>query len=357
MKKLLMSLVVLLSGFIATYAEDVAEITFETITHDFGTFPEENGKVTCEFQFTNTGKADLVLQKVRASCGCTTPDWTKAPVKPGEKGIVKATYNPSGRPGAFNKTITVTTNVGEKRLSIKGEVVPKAQKVEDKYPHQYGNLRLMKKNVYFNTVLYPQSKTEKIEIINNGSKAVSISAKADNKLFSVNVPASLAAGEKAQIIVVAKTEDSGVWGSFKKSLVLTVDGKEYTDQVINLFGNVAEDFSKMTAEEKAKAPVISISNSLSLGSIKVNASKTFEISLKNEGESALILRSVNIDPASSTVVSFPSKGVKAGRSGVIRIKVNTTGMKVGKFSQRLTIVSNDPNRSTFVVNLNGEVAE
>lgn len=356
MKKLLMSLVVLLSGFVATYAEDVAEITFETITHDFGTFPEENGKVSCEFKFTNTGKADLVLQKVRASCGCTTPEWTKEPVKPGASGIVKATYNASGRPGAFNKTITVTTNVGEKRLSIKGEVVPKAQKVEDKYPHQYGDLRLMKKNVYFNTVLYPQSKTEKIEIINNGSKSITVSAKAD-KLFKVTVPATLAAGEKAQIIITANTENSGVWGSFKKSLVLTVDGKEYSDQVVNMFGNVAEDFSKMTAEEKANAPVISISNSLSLGSVKANSSKTFEISLKNEGKSALIIRSVNIDPASSTVVSFPSKGVKAGRTGVIRVKVNTTGMKSGKFSQRLTIVSNDPNRSTFVVNLNGEVAE
>ena len=119
MKKVFMSLVVLLSGIVAAMADP--QISFESIVHDFGTFPEESGRVSTEFVFTNTGDADLVLQKVRASCGCTTPDWTKAPVKPGEKGSIKVTYNASGRPGSFNKTITVSSNAGEKRLSIKGD--------------------------------------------------------------------------------------------------------------------------------------------------------------------------------------------------------------------------------------------
>ena len=65
------------------------QITFTKTSHDFGTFPEERGKVTCTFTFKNTGKSDLVLQKVRASCGCTTPNWTKTPVAPGERRILQ----------------------------------------------------------------------------------------------------------------------------------------------------------------------------------------------------------------------------------------------------------------------------
>ncbi len=346
----------LFAGMVAAFAQDLPEITFESITHDFGTFPEENGKVSCEFTFTNTGKADLVLQKVRASCGCTTPEWTKEPVKPGAKGVVKATYNASGRPGSFNKTITVTSNAGEKRLSIKGEVIPKAQKVEDKYPHQFGDLRLMKKNVYFNTILHPQTKTERIEVINNGKSDVKVAVANAPEFITITAPATLKAGEKGEIQLVAKTQDSKVWGSFKLSFTLLVNGKAYTETPINLFGNVAEDFSKMTAEEKANAPVLSVSNSISLGTLKKNSNKTFEIQYKNDGKSPLILRAVSLD-ASSTTATFPTKGIKSGKTGVIRVKVNTSALKSGKFTQRMTVVSNDPNRSTFIINLNGVIED
>ena len=251
MKKMFMSLLMVCAGIAAAFAEDLPEITFETIQHDFGTFPEENGKVSCEFQFTNTGKADLVLQKVKASCGCTTPDWTKEPVKPGEKGVVKATYNASGRPGAFTKTITVTSNAGEKRLTIKGEVIPKAQKVEDKYPHNVGDLRLMKKNVYFNTIFYPASKTEKIEVINTGKKDMKVTFQNVPKFISAKCSKEvLKAGETGELEFEVKSEASNVWGSFKESLNLVVDGVANTDTPLNIFGNIAENFSGMTAERK-----------------------------------------------------------------------------------------------------------
>ena len=126
MKKLLILLFTVVAYNVGAMAQD-AEMTFATLTHDFGTFPEETGSVSYTFEFTNTGKGDLILQNVRASCGCTTPDWTKTPVRPGEKGTVVVTYNASGRPGAFTKTITVTANSGEEVLTIKGEVIPRQQ--------------------------------------------------------------------------------------------------------------------------------------------------------------------------------------------------------------------------------------
>ncbi len=96
--------------------------TFNEITYDFGTFPEGKGKVTHVFQFKNDTKGPIILQDVKASCGCTTPKWTKTPVLPGKTGEVEVTYNAKGRPGAFSKTITVTSNQGVTRLMIKGEV-------------------------------------------------------------------------------------------------------------------------------------------------------------------------------------------------------------------------------------------
>ncbi len=119
MKKIAVTLFVSLMSIVAFAT---ATIKFNETVHNFGTFPESAGKVSCDFEFTNTGDSPLVLQDVKASCGCTTPEWTKTPIAPGKKGVVKATYNATGRPGAFTKTITVKSNAGETKLTIKGEV-------------------------------------------------------------------------------------------------------------------------------------------------------------------------------------------------------------------------------------------
>jgi hypothetical protein len=102
---------------------NMAAFKWVETTFDFGKIPQ--GKpVTHEFKFTNTGKVPLVLSSVNASCGCTTPDWTKEPIGPGKTGTIKATFN-AASPGAFSKTVTVNANVegGAVYLTIKGEVL------------------------------------------------------------------------------------------------------------------------------------------------------------------------------------------------------------------------------------------
>jgi hypothetical protein len=103
---------------------DVAVFAWDNTAHDFGKI-KQGTPVTHEFKFTNTGKTPLVITNVQASCGCTTPDWSKEPVMPGGKGFIKATYNAAST-GGFNKTVTVTANIetGFVQLTIKGEVIP-----------------------------------------------------------------------------------------------------------------------------------------------------------------------------------------------------------------------------------------
>ena len=124
MKKFLTLCLLLLAG--TSHAQGVMQFT--TDNHDFGNVPEGT-MATYEFKFKNTGTQPVIIANVQASCGCTTPDWTKTPVLPGKTGIIKAMYNSAGRPGVFNKTVTVTSNATEpsKVLSIKGSVLTKEQ--------------------------------------------------------------------------------------------------------------------------------------------------------------------------------------------------------------------------------------
>lgn len=100
----------------------LAAFAWVSTAHDFGKI-KLGVPVTHEFKFTNTGKVPLIITNVQASCGCTTPAWTKDPVMPGGTGFIKATYNAASA-GVFGKSVTVTANVdpGFVQLTIKGEV-------------------------------------------------------------------------------------------------------------------------------------------------------------------------------------------------------------------------------------------
>lgn len=125
MKKIIMMTLMLVCGMTAVMAQKPAQIKFDKTTHNFGSFSENEPKVSCSFTFTNIGEQPLVINQAIASCGCTVPEYTKTPIQPGEKGEIKVTYNGTGKfPGHFKKSITVRTNgaVEMTRLYIEGDM-------------------------------------------------------------------------------------------------------------------------------------------------------------------------------------------------------------------------------------------
>lgn len=105
------------------YSSKIAILKFKTEVVDYGTIIQ-NSEGTRLFSFTNTGDAPLLITKVKASCGCTVPSYSKSPILPGETGELSIKYD-TKRLGAFTKTVTVTSNAegGNKILKIKGNIV------------------------------------------------------------------------------------------------------------------------------------------------------------------------------------------------------------------------------------------
>ena len=128
MKKLVLIFAVVL-GFAFNAAAQggaKAEFKFNEEKHDFGKIPQ--GKpVTTQFSFTNIGEQPLILTNVQPTCGCTVAEYTKTPVKKGEKGNITVTYNAAAL-GGFTKPIVVTSNATTptKNIIISGEVVAAA---------------------------------------------------------------------------------------------------------------------------------------------------------------------------------------------------------------------------------------
>lgn len=119
-----LSLSVLLTAFIFADAQTTPEtqdvLQLKETEHDFAKIPQ--GKpVYYIFEIVNTGTQPLKLDDVHASCGCTTPEWSRDPIAPGAAAQIKVGYNAAAE-GPFDKAITITYNGQSKQLKIKGTV-------------------------------------------------------------------------------------------------------------------------------------------------------------------------------------------------------------------------------------------
>lgn len=104
---------------------NTTEMTFETMDHNFGDIMEGQS-VEKTYEFTNSGKNQLLIDRCDVTCGCTVPSFPKEPIAPGDKGVIKVVFNSSGKSGLNHKTVTVFANVkgGSVVLKFTANVIP-----------------------------------------------------------------------------------------------------------------------------------------------------------------------------------------------------------------------------------------
>lgn len=114
-------------------ASKVPVMTFEEKEFNFGTI-KQGEVVEYDFKYKNTGESDLIIVKMKGSCGCTVPSWDKQPIKPGESGTFHVRFNSKGKRNKQNKTVTITCNTatGKEVVYVKGEVIAPAKPVVKK---------------------------------------------------------------------------------------------------------------------------------------------------------------------------------------------------------------------------------
>lgn len=100
-------------------------MTFAEMEHDFGDI-KPGAVVKHTFTFKNTGKSPLIISSASATCGCTTPDWTKEPVAPGAEGKIDVQFDSHGKTGQQSKTITIEANTqpSTNQIAIKTNILP-----------------------------------------------------------------------------------------------------------------------------------------------------------------------------------------------------------------------------------------
>lgn len=329
-----------------------AKIEFEKTSHDFGTISETGGPAVYDFVFKNTGDAPLILNNVRASCGCTTPSWSRQPIEPGQSGSVKVSFDPRQRPGRFTKSITINSNATNSvsSLTIQGIVISKPSDPYSAYRYTVGDLKVAANSLNLGSVYNNDVVERTIDIINTGTAPISVAATADPAFMTVSVnPSSLRRNEEGKITVKYNAAARKDWGFVSDKINLTLSSGAKGE--ITVVANIKEDFSKMKPEE---APVATFSEtSAELGALAKNTVRKHEFYIQNNGKSDLIIH--KIKTSDNTVTAQPARMViKPGKKTKVNVTLKTDEQP-GKKVKIISFTFNDPQNTIISYKLSGEV--
>lgn len=334
----------------ALFAQTDNSVAFDKTIHDFGYIEENGGRVSCEFILTNNTEAPIVISKVTASCGCTTPNWTREPIEPGATGKITAAYNPKGRPGGFSKTVTVHTSASNKpyMLRIKGTVGKGAESKEAAeataranakaaYTQRMGTL-LLKKNdgLSFGQVTPDAKPGIELEVFNDSQVPFTLNLNGLPAYLKASAnPASIPA-QTAGVLKFELDASAAGYGNHEGSFNLNWNNAYHK---LSYSALVADDFSGMSPEEKATAPRLNTSvNKINFGDL--SKGKTRVLKFSNSGKSDLNIKMIQ---SSDPLVKVSTASLVVKPNEIKEIKVTLDAKKgLSGFQSTLTVFSDDP---------------
>lgn len=335
------------------------EIKFESEQHNFGVIKEDGGSLTHNFVFSNTGEEPIVITNVRSGCGCAIPDWTRQPVRPGEKGFVKVVFDPRNMPGKFNKSMVVSSTAisANKVLRILGEVTPRERTIEDDFPYVIGSIRFRTNHLSFGSMTPGQVKTDSLTFINLTDKTLSLNFPNIPKHIELTVtPNSLKPGQKGKLEITYNSGLKNDWGVVSDYFQMVISDNPQQTNYLYLSVNIQEDFSKWSRNQLENAPSIEFENKVfDFGTLTPGEKVEHEYVFTNKGKSDLIIRKVHAG-CGCTAIAPTKTLLKPGESSSVKAVFDSRGQR-GKQNKGITVVTNDPANTSIILRITGEVAE
>jgi len=361
MKKFLLLITLLIPGLavFAQYAQTKMQLSITE--HDFGKFKEEAGRQAFDFIATNTGTDPLVIQNVVASCGCTTPEWTRQPIPAGGTGKITAIYDPKDRPGIFNKTLSVYTNSKPEVvvLIIKGEVLPREKTVEELFTFPVGAVRFESNHLAFTNIKKTEKKIRVMQLVNTSDAPVKVEFGGLPAHLEIKAnPETLKPGQKGLVEGTYDASKNAGWGNASDMVKIVLNGVTQENVYYYVSANLVEDFSSLSKDDLDNAPLFKVaSTTVDLGKIQGSTQNDVEFKFTNEGKNDLIIRHIR-STCGCTAVQQGNQGIgiKSGESSSIKATFNSGSYK-GKVTKAIYVYTNDPKNSEVVLMLNAEVEQ
>lgn len=353
MKRRLLFIFSLLTVTLAAVAQP--RISSNKETHNFGQI-EWKHPVTVEYTITNTGDKPLVLTNVTTSCACAVPEWTKDPIAPGEKGIVKASFDAKAL-GRFEKTVGIYSNAEPHLAYLKftGEVVREIKDYTKTHPHEIGNIRLNRDEIAFSDAHRGEKPTLTFSVVNLSDRPYEpILMHLPPYLKMEKEPSVLLKGQKGTVKLTLDTSLLNDFGLTQTSVYLSRFSGDKVSEAneIPVSAVLLPDFSGMTAEDSLNAPAVRLSETdIDLSAPLAKKSKvSYDILVANAGKTPLVISKLQVFNSS---VGVSLKKTVIPPDGTANLKVTIKKRDVGNKKHRLRIlmVTNDPIRPKVEINI------
>jgi len=318
---------------------------------NFGAFDEDTGAVSTVFRFINETAEPVAIIAANASCGCTAPIYSKEPVAVGDTAAIEVRYDPAGRPGRFEKYVSVRTSADntKTKLTIRGVVVGSEASVGARYPVTAGPLNFKRGAVMLGKIKSGHAKMEFLEGYNRAHDSISPAVEGLPKYLEVTpAPRRVAPGEQVQFNFYFRADRCPEWGIVTDSVTIIPDIAGTNRITIPVVAIIEEDFSKLTPGQLQNAPAAA----LEADRVILDTDGTGTIRITNRGKDALKIRRVYTQDAGLDIEARQTS-VKKGKSAQITVKATPEALAKG-INARATIITNDPANPTITFRIVAE---
>lgn len=327
-------------------------IEIDKLVHNFGDIAIDMGPVSCEFKIKNIGNKPTVIYNVVTSCGCTKPEWTKEPIKPGQSGTISVVYSNDEGPYPFDKNITVYFSDVKKPviLKLRGISRETMKPLSELYPIHLGPLGIKNNRIKCGYVEQGNSKSEHVLIANISQKPIKVDFKNVDKNLNVSIhPNPIPADTTAEMTVTVKS-DPKKWGNNEYSFIPVVNKKEYDKLTVYAF--TRENFDNMTEEDIEKGPMPRLYNSsFSFGQIEKGKIINATFKIINEGKKPFCVYKLDVDACTYSHSDIPV--AQPGEEITFRVHIDTNDFPSGSCSKIVTLTTNSPLRPVMNLFING----
>lgn len=335
------------------------ELQFDKDFHNFGKLLPNADPQVHKYEFKNTGNKPVKIKKVRASCGCTATDWTKSPVKPGQMGYVKVSFDPKGRSGYEQKDVRIITNAinSPHHVLFEAYIHKNMPKNRATFDYNFGNLSLNTDFIDFGNLPLGTQSQSRIKIKNDGDSTITIEdINTSNKITSQPAtPFKIKGGETQPLTFTLVSHGSPTeLGIYEGEI--NIRSSEYPKQPypVMTLGIFYPNIPK--PEEGAKTPEIAFkSKKIEFGQLSQGAAFKAQFKFENKGDGELTVYKVQSGGCSCTMPDkYRDEKIRPGEKDKIRVKFDSESLE-GPIDKKIYVFTNDPKNPLVVLSIKGEI--
>ena len=340
-------------------------IRFDKKVHDFGDVLMAEGPVTCLFTFTNTARQPIVIHNVISSCGCTTPEWTREPVRPGATGTIQVTFSNDQGPYPFEKTLTVYVGVGASSLDrpvvlrLRGVAHEKKKDLDELFTTQIGPLGLRKTETSIGYLDQGVVKSDQMQVANLSRSELKVENGQVSPGLRIDVsPNPIPARSMARLTYTVNPAAMGetAWGRRHFVATFRLNGREYPDK-LSISGVIKDNFEKLSKAdiEQAGVPVIDRSY-FEFGEVRKGQAVNATYSIRNKGKRPLVIHHIDGQGDAAIVLTQLPLTIKPGGKADVKVRLDTAALEYGgEVMEVLSVITNAPSKPILNLFITGNV--